>query len=227
MGSDYKVAPRSEEYIAQVAAACRRARPQPNRDRFDPIDFIRNRLMTDGVESVWQTRWALPKGRVHLELYDRETKWDPPAEVRFKPKTTMLFDSITWDKASRGETHETFVAAHEIGHAMLHDSSAKEFSSVPDERISFRQTNEDSAEWQAHIFAGHVLIPTFLVRRIGDHERLAFLCNAPDHLVAERLSTVRNTKEILHSPQVKDFCLGCGDLTTTRVGYCSDCAERA
>lgn len=227
MGSDYKVAPRSEEYIAKVAGACRRARPQPNRDRFDPINFIQTRLMTDGVESVWRSPWALPKGTVSLEFYDRQTKWDSPAEVRFRPKTTMFFDRTVWERARLGETHETFVAAHEIGHVMLHDSSAKEFSSSPDERIKFRQADEDSAEWQAHTFAGHLLVPTFLVLRINDQERLEFICNAPDHLVAERLSTVRNTKEALYSNQVKDFCFRCGDLTYTRDGHCSDCAQRA
>jgi hypothetical protein len=225
MSSDYKVAPRSENYIADVAAACRKARPHQHPYRFDPIDFIENVLMVDGVEAVWKTPWIQPKGRLALKLFDRASTWHPPAEVTFNP-ITLHFDKNFWRRAKLGEIHETFIAAHEIGHIMLHDASAKEFSNEAEARISFRRSDDESAEWQAHTFAGHVLLPTHTVRKIDDQDRLAFLCNAPDSLVAERLVAVRSIKKILNGPQLEDYCIGCGDLTTVTQGVCSDCERK-
>jgi hypothetical protein len=232
MSSDYKVTSRSEDYIATVAAACRQARPQQRSYRFDPTDFIENVLMIDGVEAVWRNRWASPKGKLHFELFDRASKWDPPAEVSFRPKITLHFDRTFWTRAKAGQTHEAFIAAHEIGHILLHDVTAKEFSNESEARISFRKSDDESAEWQAHIFAGHLLLPTSVVQKIDDHDRLAFLCNAPDGLVAERLVTVRKIKKVLNPPRVfarpllQDYCTGCGHFKDiAEGGVCCDCEE--
>jgi hypothetical protein len=232
MSSDYKVPSRSEDYIAAVAVACRQARPQQNPYRFDPTDFIENVLMVDGVEAVWPNRWALPKGNLHLKLFDRASKWDPPAEVSFCPKITLHFDRSFWARAKAGETHETFIAAHEIGHILLHDVTAKEFSNELEARISFRKSDDESAEWQAHTFAGHLLLPTPVVQKIDDLDRLAFLCNAPDALVAERLATVRKIKKILNPHQtlgrlgLQDYCPGCGHFKdVAEGGVCFDCEK--
>ncbi len=226
MGSDYKVAPRSEDYIADVAAACRKVRPQQHLYRFDPIDFIENVLMVEGVEAVWKSRWIQPKGKLSLRLFDRASKWHPPAEVTFEPTITLHFDNNFWRRAKLGETFETFIAAHEIGHILLHDVNAKEFSNEAEARISFRRSDDESAEWQAHTFAGHVLLPTHTVGKIDDQDRLAFLCNAPDQLVAERLATVRKIKRILSGPQAEDYCTGCGDLAAVTQGICFDCERK-
>src|SRR5882724_3411728 len=177
MSSDYKVVSRSEDYLANVAAACRRARPQAHPYRFDPVDFIENVLMVDGVESVWSTLWVQPKGKLSLKLFDRTSIWDPPAEVSFDP-VTLHFDRALWANAKLGRTQETFIATHEIGHIILHDANAKTFSSEKEARISFRKSDDESAEWQAHTFTGHALLPTHAVQKINDQEMLAFLCNA-------------------------------------------------
>jgi hypothetical protein len=226
MSSDYKVAPRSEDYIADVAGACRTARPGRHPYRFDPIDFIENVLMVDGVEAVWKSRWVQPKGKLSLALFDRASKWDAPAEVTFKPSIMLHFDRTVWQAAKLGEVYGTFVAAHEIGHIMLHDATAKEFSSEAEARISFRRADDESAEWQAHTFAGHLLLPTHVVQKLDDPERLAFLCNAPGQVVAERLTAVRSIKKNLNGPKIEDYCSGCGWLTDVTDGLCSDCERK-
>jgi hypothetical protein len=139
MSSDYKVVSRSEDYIEDVAAACRRARPQNHPFRFDPVEFIEKVLMVDGVESVWKTRWVRPKGKVSLKLFDRASIWDPPAEVTFDP-IILHFDRTLWTNAKLGRIQEAFIAAHEIGHVMLHDATAKAFSNEEEARISFRKS---------------------------------------------------------------------------------------
>jgi hypothetical protein len=216
MGSDYKVTSRSEDYLETAAAACRKARPQDHAYRFDPVDFIENILMINGVESVWTTRWVQPKGKLSLKLFDRTSIWDSPAEVSFDP-ATLHFDRTLWANAKSGRTQEVFIAAHEIGHILLHDATAQEFSSEKEARISFRKSDDESAEWQAHVFAGHLLLPTHTVRKINDQDSLAFLCNAPDQLVAERLVTVRNIKK------GSDYCRDCGNLRAVTRGICVDC----
>jgi hypothetical protein len=223
--SDYKVVSRSENYLENVAAACRKARTQIHPYRFDPVDFIENVLMVDGVESVWATRWVQPKGKLSLKLFDRISIWDPPAEVSFDP-VTLHFDRALWANAKLGRTQETFIAAHEVGHIMLHDASAMTFSSEKEERISFRKSDDESAEWQAHTFAGYVLLPTHAVRKFNDQSMLSFLCNAPDSLVTERLAAVRGIKKTLNSHQLEDFCMGCGDLTAVTQGICLDCERK-
>lgn len=119
-----------------------------------------------------------------------------------------------------------FVAAHEIGHIMLHDETAKEFSSEAEARIPFRREDDESAEWQAHKFAGHLLLPTRAVQKIDDPEKLEFLCNAPGQLVTERLATVRSIKKILNGPQIEDYCVGCGCLTAVARGVCTNCEKK-
>lgn len=225
MSSDYKVPSRSEDYIEDVAAACRRARPQDYPFRFDPMEFIEKVLMVEGVESVWKTHWAQPKGKLLLKLFDRASIWDPPAEVTFNP-IALHFDRTLWTNAKLGRIQEAFIAAHEIGHIMLHDATAKAFSSEEEARISFRRSNDESAEWQAHTFAGHLLVPTHIVQTINDQERLAFLCNAPDRLVEERIATVRRIKKLLSGPQLDDYCRGCGFLAKVTQGVCRDCQEK-
>ena len=225
MGSDYKVISRSEDYIERVAAACRKARPQNHAYRFDPVDFIENVLMIDGVESVWTTRWVRPKGKLSLQLFDRASVWDSPAEVSFDP-VTLHFDRRSWANAKSGQPHEVFIAAHEIGHVMLHDATAQEFSSEKEARISFRKSDDESAEWQAHIFAGHVLLPTHTVQKFNDSEKLAFLCNAPDQLALERVTTVRNIKKILNGAQFSDYCTECGNFQPVVGGVCGNCEQK-
>jgi hypothetical protein len=226
MSSDYKVAPRSEYYIEDVAAACRRSRSQNHSLRFDPVEFIEKVLMVDGVESVWTgPRWLRPKGKLSLELFDRLSIWDPPAEVTFDP-VTLHFDRALWAYAKQGRVEETFIAAHEIGHVILHDATAKAFSHEKEARISFRRSDDESAEWQAHTFAGHLLLPTHIVQQINNQDRLAFLCNAPDRLVEERLATVRRIKKILNGPPLEDYCRGCGCLAKVTQGVCCDCQKK-
>ena len=53
---------------------------------FDPVDFIENVLMIDGVEvCVDNTLGPTRKESFHFELFDRASVWDSPAEVLIRP----------------------------------------------------------------------------------------------------------------------------------------------
>ncbi|MGY0574199.1 ImmA/IrrE family metallo-endopeptidase [Bradyrhizobium sp. RDM12] len=131
-------------------------------------------------------------------------------------------DSAIWEAAKLGKTFACFVLAHEVGHILLHDNTAKAFSSSKSEQLSFLGEGE-SAEEQANSFAGHLLVPTRTVHRFPDKDLLAAVCNVPDELAEDRLAAVSNAKAVLAQHRTTDYCRGCGGFTEVTFGVCPSC----
>jgi IrrE N-terminal-like domain len=122
-----------------------------------------------------------------------------------------------------GEPFASFILAHEAGHILLHDNSAKAFSNQKTSQLSFIPP-EDSAEEQANQFAGHLLLPTRTITKFNDAEMLAVLCNVPDQLAEERLAAVRRQER--HLAGLKDYCRDCGDFAEVSNGLCNGCVHK-
>lgn len=225
MQSDYKVRYLHDDIIAAAADSCWRHAPPERPFTFDVIKLLEV-LMTSGIDNVFHIKGDRKKGALEVGYFDRlrRWQWERPAYVTFDKKVKLVVDIAIWEAAKLGETFACFVLAHEIGHILLHDKTAKAFSNSKAEQLSF-VGDGDSAEEQANSFAGHLLVPTRTVHRFPDKDLLATVCNVPDELAADRLTAVNNAKAILAQHSMTDYCRGCGRFTEVTLGVCRSCVH--
>ncbi|HEY6577817.1 MAG TPA: ImmA/IrrE family metallo-endopeptidase [Rhizomicrobium sp.] len=207
MAKDYVVSPRSEESIAQLAYKLRDVRGSREEPRFNIADFVKNTLPTHLK--------AIKKGDLRLEFYDRDFKEDDPAFVSFNPPT-LNSDKQIWVDAGAGDSYPRFVMAHEIGHLVLHDRSAKAFSQDKSDQIQFID-NEESAEWQANIFAGHFLLPDAVIQKIAQVSFIASICQVPEALALERVIAFRRVQERKNRTFAGGYCSKCGNFSLLQM----------
>jgi IrrE N-terminal-like domain len=205
MLSDYKVDYRREETIRDTASACLAAGGGPHRSNFDIVEFVETGL----IEYCKRIGRDGPR----VSLFKRANKYDEPANVTFQPRIVMHVDEETWAGAKDGDEHSRLIIAHEIGHIVLHDHTAKAFSNDPSLRIRFAE-QEYSAEWQADTFARYFLVPDDAVRRFPDQSLLAAMCNVSLSLARQRLQSYFGSRALL----VDAPCDRCGDFMLLREG---------
>lgn len=235
MGMNHKVEFKSEETIASIAARCWTLFPPQRRPfTFDVVGFLNQVLVAKGIDTVVTTR-GRRKGKLVIEFFDREFVQDDPAYVKFTPDqrnnyVTLYIDRKIWSLAENGDSYACEILAHEIGHILLHDHYANAFSTDGNEQKLFAGTSkEDFAEWQAITFAGHIMVPTYVVQKFDDANILAAATNAPDKVVNERLAAVRSTKKVLRPVYEGDMCAKCTHFTLLREGCstrCDTCGNR-
>lgn len=213
---DYKVRRLRRDDIAQKADAWRKAGGKANEPYFDIVDF---------VETILKTR--LPNADLRIDFFEAKANEDL-AYVEFKPPArfgkrtiTLNIDREIWELAKIGEPEARFIVAHEIGHIVLHDHEAKAFSDDDGSRLS-QFEKEETAEWQADIFAICFLMPAHVVVAFGNVEELA-AATAVEHRHAEtRFQTVM--AENSRSSQYSGYaCRQCGEFTMFRQGIEMKC----
>lgn len=227
-GMNHKVAFKSEETIAAIAAQCWTISQQTRPFTFDVMGFLKNVLVSKGIDCVVGTR-GRTKGKLVVKFFDREFLQDDPAYVEFDPKlrddyVTLHVDRKIWELAEKGDSYACWILAHEIGHILLHDYYAAAFATDNCGQVIFEGTSkEDFAEWQAITFAAYLLIPTHVAQKYGDAKLLAAVCNAPHKLALDRLAQVRAIKKVLSRGYEGDMCGECGNFTLVRTGNCTTC----
>lgn len=233
-GMNHKVAFKSEETIAALAAKCWTLSQQTRPFLFDVMGFLKTVLIGQSIDAVVTTR-GRKKGKLSVKFFDREFDQEDPAYVEFDPNrrddyVTLHVDRKIWELAEKGDSYACWVLAHEIGHILLHDHYANAFSSDKNAQVIFAgSTKEDFAEWQAIIFAGHLLLPTHVVQKFNDAKILAAASNAPDRLVKDRLAAVQSIKKVLSRNYEGEMCRKCGHFTLVRSGNwtkCDTCGEK-
>jgi hypothetical protein len=217
---DHKVPYRSEAFLASAAMTCRRIGAAPGSNRVN-LQTILEELQAHGVESIFTIPGMKRKGRLKIEIIDDNPK-EFLAYVRFKPTLAMFIQRTIWTRFREGHTEEQVIVAHEIGHIMLHDDEAKQFSRDESLQINFAD-EEYSAEWQANRFADHLLVPTHLAQQYNDATRIAFLCNVRDYFAHERLSNVRLIKKVLDPALSGEPCSRCGDFAVVENAAGQSC----
>jgi hypothetical protein len=206
MLSDYKVDYRREETIRDAAAACLAAHAKGSSGAFDITEFVETSLKD----------YCREKRKCELRIcpLDLTKKYDEPANVSFRPNSIALHvDRAVWADAKAGGEHSRFIVAHEIGHIVFHDHTAKAFSNDASLRIRFAE-REYSAEWQADTFAEYFLVPDAAVRKFPDEVLLAIMCNVSIPLARKRL----NTYFIALGLVVDTPCGQCGNFSVIRQG---------
>ena len=201
---DYYVARKSEEKIASIALDWRKAAGNQNLARFNVTQFVEDAS-------------SKAKRPFKIQFYDA-AEGQKPGYVTFSPRTLHI-DREIWRLATMGEPEARFIVAHEFGHIVLHDHDAKAFSSDPALRIKFGEP-EHSAEWQANIFAYHLLLPSHIVAAFrGDTQELAASTQVVQAIAVDRQQSVREATRRIEYREA-ELCTDCGNLTLTRDGRC-------
>lgn len=205
--SDHHVGFRREEWLAEQARRCRIENGEPY-GFFSLIRFVRNVLP------------SLVPGGFTIELFDAK-EGDDPAYVTFSPKRVLHVDREIWDLADRGEPQARYIVAHEAGHLLLHDVSAKAFSG---HRLSFDQ-KETSAEWQADTFADYLLVDDRTAASGLSRSEIGRICAAPADAVERRTIVIKPADR---PALTGDFCTSCGGFLVRRNGVsvgCNSCSK--
>lgn len=214
MARDYHVRILSREDIAKIAMAWW-SLARSGRHSFNICKFVLT-VLPNRVKG---------KGKLVIDFYD-QGPGESPAYVTFGP-LTLHVDRNVWNAADRGEPYARYIIAHEVGHIVLHDQHAVAFSEEEAALLNYVQ-NEESAEWQAHVFAALFLVPDHLALRLNDADLIAGLCVVTDSLAANCLNEAKNVKSIVTPRYEGEICSACGNFTLTPNGaglQCDTCGS--
>jgi hypothetical protein len=122
-GMNHKVAFKSEETIAAIAARCWAASEDSRPFTFDVVGFLKNVLIGRSIDTIVRTR-GRKKGKLSIKFFDREFPQEDPAYVEFDPSqrdnyVTLHVDRRIWQLAENGDSYACWVLAHEIGHILF------------------------------------------------------------------------------------------------------------
>lgn len=144
------VPPKSKTAIAAIGSALRKAIGTESVPRFPIVEIY------DWLD------WIVPGAR--YEVVESHLLGDDDART-YPDKGLILIREQVYDAAANGEGRARFTLAHELGHLMMHRN------------ISFARVNPLSppkiyanSEWQADVFASHLLIPANLLSAYKNSE---------------------------------------------------------
>ncbi len=198
MGTDYKVAFRSDDTVAELA---RRVRLGVRVDQFCQFNIV------DAIESLEGIEFK-GSGKLQIRLFDEDE--DDPAYVTFSPLTLHAHREI-WQDAKLGEPKARYILAHELGHIVMHRHNRQAFSEDPRFKLKFPLPQE-SAEAQANLFASHFLAPDHLARKCANSVELSLMFDYPGDFADSRMNALeKRTRFYLGEP-----CGECGNFTLLR-----------
>jgi hypothetical protein len=185
---------------------------------------VRNKIFGDKVGSVRAANAILKLTRVEnkngerLKLEFRSAaKIGAAAVVSYSP-LKIEFDRAVWTKALlSNDADANYIAAHELGHLILHNHHAQPYSGVKKGWISF---NEESAEWQANKFADYFLVLDEDVYRYISPAVIAEYCQVPKDLAERRFLELATMAEC--------SCSNCFSTKVYRLNcdhYCWNCGH--
>jgi IrrE N-terminal-like domain len=215
---DYKVPFRTKESLVQSALACREFAGNQNLARFNVVEFVERVL-----PRILEKR---KKGQLKLKFFDMVER-QAPAYVDFDESMTLYVDREIWELATLGDPYAKFVIAHEVGHIILHDHYAQAFSDDPNDQIKFAQ-DEESAEWQANMFASYFLVTPQVLKAFRDPQDLSRSCEVLQALANERFEEEeearrRSERCARAKGYTGDPCTNCWNFTLVVSGLSTRC----
>ncbi|MGA3062889.1 MAG: ImmA/IrrE family metallo-endopeptidase [Methylocystis sp.] len=203
---DHKVSFRSYETLMALAM---RERKRWGVDHLCQISFrrlIENYIATDSTQN----------DKPQLVLFEREA--DPYFD---RIKLTLNANEGLWEEAGYREPLACFKLLHELAHILLHRHPKQRFSSADRSQINFAQ-NEESAEWQANVFAALFMAPPYLA--IDCEDRASFLerFNYPPEY-ADFWFELRRRRPLTFA---QEFCPECGTQKLAQIASnlrCTNC----
>jgi hypothetical protein len=175
--------------------------------------------MCDVIEKLVGRNFNNGRGTLFIKQFDAR-EGEAPAFVTYKP-LVLNVDIELWQLAKCFGYFEKYVLAHELAHLVLHDHNAKPFSGKEKGFTKFG-TQEESAEWQADIWAHHFIVPDKWILRLGTVQDISRVCNVGLKVAGECLASA-NRRKILRSKMEGEACPECQNFTLVRNGTCLKC----
>jgi IrrE N-terminal-like domain len=172
---------------------------------------------------------ASKKHHYEIKIYNAEPEHNL-AFVSYKTNgqptaITLWVDFDVLQEAKLGDPTARRILSHELGHLLIHDGERLNYSDLTNGRNSAPQ-DEESAEWQAEVFAHFFLVSEEAIVDTRPSLHIAHSIGVEREL----LESVRNyddsrdvfrfTKKIEY---VGDSCGECGNFTLLRNGTCLKC----
>ncbi|MBV9395289.1 MAG: ImmA/IrrE family metallo-endopeptidase [Methylobacteriaceae bacterium] len=149
------------------------------------------------------------KGKLGLKLSKHGPDL-PLAFVTYCP-LTLHVDSQVWSDGEENEPEARRILAHELGHIFLHDYYAQPYSG---ERKKWIQREEESAEWQANVFADYFLLLHHHTTVLPPTDLAIRACIPLD--IVRRFQDVKPV-------MAGEACPGCGNFSLVRTGTLLNC----
>lgn len=202
--NNYKVSYRSEASIAAIACTYREWAGVSNLAHFSVARIIKK-----------LTECQVPKkGQLSIKYIDDESA-DP--FVTYNPLTLHVPREMM-EFSDLGDADSNYKLAHELGHIILHDHHAQNFSKFGTSTIK-AFADEETAEWQAHTFADHFLAPDNIVRNFTSEDELRAACNLNQSVAKKRIVATKAKRPIYEG----ESCPECQNFTLVRNGTCLKC----
>jgi hypothetical protein len=110
-----------------------------------------------------------------LVVSRNESMINAEAYTQFSPPQIVVSDRV-YQEAQDQHPRARWTLAHEFGHFVLHEAISKPRAANP-VRNSIIKRAYNSAEWQAHKFAAHFLMPEHIASQFQSPAELAQSCN--------------------------------------------------
>lgn len=144
---------------------------------------------------------------------------DPP-RVTLDP-FALHVNSELWEEAGEGEPLACFMLLHELAHILMHRHPQYSFSMSEKSQMRYA-ADEESAEWQANIFAALFMAPPYLASGCDDPRSLCERFNFPSEFAGFWFEWRKRRPLRV----VSNFCPECGHQPLVAIGgrmKCTNC----
>lgn len=207
MNIDHKVTYRSYETLLAFVMALRQ------RHEIDHLCEFRVRELIECYVSINPAEVQ----KTNLVLFEEDR------EPYFNSLQNKLYvNKHVWAEAGVGEPLACFKLLHELAHILLHKHPEYSFSRAEHAGLSFIQ-DEESAEWQANVFAALATAPPYLSLDCLDRRSVGERFNYPSEFIGFWLDLrTRHPLKQSHS-----FCNSCGghQLRISKWARCNTCGK--
>lgn len=171
------VRPTSRQTIWHQVRRIRRVLGVENDLYFDVVHFIENVMPEIFPEFVFEISTQKEMGALHGETI--------PIEHKIRIREDVYIG------ACNGNGRDRFTLAHEIGHFFMHDERSIVFCKLkPNGEIS----KHYDAEWQADVFGGELLAPSYLIDG-KEAEEVRKLCTVSLPCAQSQLGAIQNERK--------------------------------
>ncbi len=125
------------------------------------------------------------------------------AYTQFMPPQIVISDRV-YEEAHNLIPRARWTLAHELGHFVLHEAISKP-RALTQNRSSIIKRAYNSAEWQAHKFAAHFLMPEHIASQFQSVEELAQGCNVSLTAARKRFKEIRRETTTKLPQPVEEF----------------------
>jgi hypothetical protein len=168
MSDDYRVNPRSDAEVRDLARKARAKFGFANVSRLDPIECLKH----DRIETAFGEKRLFLDARPDAELGEDDafTSYDFLPDGR--PLVRITVKDSVYQQARLGLGRARMTLAHELGHAIMHQGVRMARRSQGNLRYASIATYE-SAEHHARVFAAAFLIHSGIARELDSDEEIS------------------------------------------------------